>query len=241
MTDDTDEDSHGISSDAREGRLLAELARAKRDDDNGLHADVVAAELLGPYWSYILRIVRWRLHRLGIADQDVEDVSASVFERLALALDNKSQFSKPFKYVVMDNIDWACIDFRRQRHRRRIETLHPPGDLPPASSPRGRKRSSTSGRPQPVGGADEDGPDSDGLAAQARAFGQRIEALQGRDREIVSRRFLAAMSPAEIAQLLGVERGAVDTATHRALRKVLASEELADVSNSRPRPEGEAA
>jgi RNA polymerase sigma factor (sigma-70 family) len=188
-----------------------------------------------------VRIVRWKLHGLDVAEQDIEDVGASVFERLTRALDNKPSFSKPFKYVVLDNIDWACGDFRRQRKRRHAETLKSPDELPAPSSALGRKRNSTSGHRETVPSADEDGPDPHGLAAQARAFGQRIEALHGRDRDIVAGRFFAAMSPMEIAKQLGVERGAVDTATHRALRKVLASEEFADVRNGRSRSEGEAA
>lgn len=244
MTDDMDDDAprKGVQpSDDRDERLLAELARAKQRDDNGLHADLVAAELLKPYWNYILRIARWSLNDLRAPEQDIEDVGASVFERLTRALQNKTRFSKPFKYVVLDNIDWACGDFRRQHKRRRAEMLHSPEELPPASSPLGRKRSSASGRRESVAEADQDGLDSHGLAAQARAFGQRIEALQGRNREIISQRFFAAMSPTEIAERLGVERGAVDTATHRALRKLLASDQLADVRNGRSRPEGEAA
>jgi RNA polymerase sigma factor (sigma-70 family) len=240
MTDSKDDDSPDTSIGARDERLLDLLARAKRDDDNGLHADLVAAELLRPYWKYILRIVRWRLHRLKVAEQDVEDVAACVFERLARALENKPRFSKPFKSVVLDNVDWACGDFRRQHNRRHAETLHSPQELPPARSARGRKRSSASGRREPVAGTDEDGPDGAGLAGQARVFGERIKALEGRDREIVSRRFFEGMPPMEIAQRLGIERGTVDTATHRAVRKVLASEQLADVRNSRSRPEGEA-
>jgi RNA polymerase sigma factor (sigma-70 family) len=240
MTADMDDDSQGTTNKDRDERLLEELARAKRHEDNGPHPDLVAAELLRPYWNYILRIARWRLHDLSIADQDVEDVAASVFERLARALDNKPRFSKPFKYVVLDNIDWACGDFRRQHSRQRTEKLHPSEELPPARSSLGRKRSSASGRRETVAAADDDGPESHGLAAQARAFGQRIESLQSRDREIVSHRFFEGMPPTEIAHELGLERGAVDTATHRALRKVLVSDQLADVRNARSRPEGEA-
>jgi RNA polymerase sigma factor (sigma-70 family) len=241
MTDDTDNDSQGTNNQARDERLLAELERAKRVDDNGLRAGLVAAELLKPYWKYSLRIARWRLHDLGVGEQDVEDVAANVFERLTRALNAKPRFSKPLKYVALDNVDWACSDFRRQHKRRGAETLHSPGELPPASSPLGRKRSSASGRRETIAAVDDDGPDSHGLAAQARAFGERIEALQGRDREIISQRFFAAMSPTEIAEQLGVERGAIDTATHRALRKLLASDQLTDVRNGRSRPEGEAA
>jgi RNA polymerase sigma factor (sigma-70 family) len=238
MTDESDDDAASTNPTGYDEHLLEQLARAKREDDNGLHADLVAAELLGPYWKYILRIVRWRLHDLRPAEHDVEDVAATVFERLARALENKPRFSKPFKFVVLDNVDWACGDFRRQHHRR-PERPHSPEALPSARSPRGRKRSAASGRRETVAVSDDDGPDGDGLAAQARAFRERLDALQGRDREIVSRRFFEGMAPAEIAERLGLGRSALDTATHRALRKVLASDRLTDVRNGRSRPEGE--
>jgi RNA polymerase sigma factor (sigma-70 family) len=244
MADDSDDhstDTHNDRGRDRDGRLLAELRRVAVRDDNGLRTDLIVTELLRPYWAYTMRIVRWQLRDLRVAEQDVEDVTLRVLERMARTLGHKLQFSKPFKYVVLDNIDWACGDFRRQHKRRRAETLYASEDLPPASSPHGRKRSSATGRQETVDPVGDEEPDGPGLSAQARAFGRRIEALHGRDRQIISERFFAGTPPTEIAQQLGIKRGAVDTATHRALRKLLDSDGLADVRNARPRSEGEAA
>jgi RNA polymerase sigma factor (sigma-70 family) len=224
--------------DQREVRLLAQLANAQ---DLGVagkqRVGRLTAELLMPYWAYILRVARWKLHTTGATATDIEDVAGNVVERMVRALENTTQFRKPLKYVVLDNIDWACADFRRQRRRRAAEVLLPPGDMPPPSAGQGRKRSATTGRYELI--ATKDGDEGRGLAAQAKAFRERIDGLSGRDREIVMRRFFAGVAPAEIARELGIGRGALDTATHRALRKLLASEPLADVRDAPERLEGE--
>jgi RNA polymerase sigma factor (sigma-70 family) len=239
MTEDIDaETTSGTGPQARDERLLAQLAAAKELDDGGLRRNAVAAELLAPYWRYILRLVRWRLSDLRVAEDDVEEVAAAVFERLGRALTNKTKFRKPFKYVVLDNIDWACADFRRERRRRSGEALCDPELLAEAGSQVGRKRNSASGQLEALTGADDDDP-GDGLAAQARAFGQRIEGLPERDREILTRRFFAGTPPSEIAQHRGASRESIDTATHRALRKLQASDQLADVRDQRARTEGD--
>ncbi len=240
-SDDSAGPSGKAMTEQREARLLAQLEQARRRDGDELAARRLTAELLAPYWNYTLRIARWKLHGVAATEADVEDVAANVLERMVRALANTTHFTKALKYVVLDNVDWACADFRRQRQRRGAETLCPPDELAPSASPVGRKRSTVSGGRDAIGSGNGEGPDGDGLAAQARTFGGRVAALHGRDREIVTRRFFAAASPAEIARELGMSRGALDTATHRALRKLMASEEMADVRNARGRPEGEAA
>jgi RNA polymerase sigma factor (sigma-70 family) len=237
----TNDSAHTPVVDAQPGRderLLRELSRARSQDDNGLRADVIASELLGPYWNYIQRMVRWRLHDLRPAGQDVEDVAASVFERLARALQNKTRFSKPFQAVVLDNIQWACWDFRRQRQRRRVESLVPPEELPALAAGFARRRSRTGGRPEELVDRNDAGVGPERLASQAQAFAEGIEPLSARDRELLTRRFFQGMPPAEIALRLGLGRGALDTATHRALRKLSAGHGRAAVRNDRPRSEG---
>ena len=221
-SDDSAGPSGKAMTEQREARLLAQLEQARRRDGDELAARRLTAELLAPYWNYTLRIARWKLHGVAATEADVEDVAANVLERMVRALANTTHFTKALKYVVLDNVDWACADFRRQRQRRGAETLCPPDELAPSASPVGRKRSTVSGGRDAIGSGNGEGPDGDGLAAQAR-------------------RFFAAASPAEIARELGMSRGALDTATHRALRKLMASEEMADVRNARGRPEGEAA
>ena len=229
--------------------LLREIAAARQRDDGGLSADLAMTELLGRYSGYIRRVARYELYRLRLrpSDDDLDEVESAVFERLVKALGRKTQFGKPFKYVVADNVEWECKDFARVRWRRAAESTHDPEKLPPAASALGRKRSSEGWRPETMNEGDEDGPDSDGLAAQARAFGARIAGLPDRERTILSQRFLGGMGPQEIAAGLGVHRRVVDTATHRALKKLLGSDEFAaervarDERNARRGSEGEAA
>jgi RNA polymerase sigma factor (sigma-70 family) len=242
--DDSSEDDDGGD---RAAALLRQLALAQQHDDGGLSADLIMAELLGRYSAYIRRIARFRLHRLRPSGHDLDDIESGVFERLVKTLARKTQFGKPFKYVVADNVDWECKDFARARRRRAPESTHAPEKLPPAASPLGRKRSATGTIRDTMHEADEDGPDSDGLAAQARAFGARIAGLPERDRSILTRRFLASMCPEDIADGLDVHRRVVDTATHRALKRLFDSDEFSserqarDVRNARGGSEGEAA
>lgn len=241
--DDASEDD----DDDRDAALLRELAIAQQRDDGGLSAGLVMAELLGRYSGYIRRMVRFRLHRLLLSAHDLEDIESGVFERLIKTLARKTQFGKPFKYLVADNVEWECKDFARVRRRRSPESAHDPGKLPPAASPLGRKRSATGTARETMHEGDEDGPDSGGLAAQARAFAARIVGLPERDRMTLTQRFLASMRTKDIASGLGVHRRVVDTATHRALKKLFDSDEFSNerqtrvVRDARRGSEGEAA
>jgi len=229
------------SSDERDARLLRELAQARAEDASGLRAKLITTEILTPHWGVIRRVARLQLRKhFRPSNDDVDEVAVGVFLRLASALENKQDFGKPFRYVVLDNVQWECIDHRRRYQRRRVEALRPPGSIESTDASLGRKRSVEGSQRDVIREQDDDGPESSGLAAQARAFRTRIESLPERDRTILSKRFLADAPPDEIAEELGLARGALDTATHRALRKALTSDAFEDVRNVRRPPEGEA-
>jgi DNA-directed RNA polymerase specialized sigma24 family protein len=76
-------------------------------------------------------------------------------------------------------------------------------------------------------------PERPTLAEEARELRERIAGLSGRDQRIMADRMLLGLKPEEIARRHGVQRQVVDTATSRALKKLLASDELADVRRAR--------
>jgi DNA-directed RNA polymerase specialized sigma24 family protein len=76
-------------------------------------------------------------------------------------------------------------------------------------------------------------PERPTLADEASALRERIAGLSGRDQRIMAERMLLGLKPEEIAGRHGVHRRVVDTATSRALKKLLASDELSDVRQAR--------
>ncbi|HEX8105793.1 MAG TPA: sigma-70 family RNA polymerase sigma factor [Solirubrobacteraceae bacterium] len=224
----------------RDARLLRRANLARGRADGGLSFDLLLGELLSPWWEPIRRITRWRLHTLHPSETDLSEIAAEVFERLSRAIERNTSFGKPFKYVVADNIEWAAIDYARARKRRASETPHDPAHLPQPPAEAGAKRGE-GGSFDALPGGDGDGPAPDGLAEQARGFAALIAGLGARDRRILSERFMRGTPPEEIAQMLGIERGALDTATHRALRRLAANSQIDGVRKRAPRSEGEAA
>lgn len=233
-TEDAEEDPD------RDARLLRQLHIARGREDGGLSFDLLLGEVLSPWWEPIRRIARWRLHTLRPSEADLSEIAAEVFERLSGAIGRNESFTKPFKYVVADNIEWAAVDYARARKRRAAETPHDPDKLPPPPAQAGARRNdggSLDALPEREG----DGPSPDGLAEQARDFGALIEGLGPRDHRILSERFMRGTPPEEIAQMLGIGRGALDTATHRALRRLSTDPVITLVRKRAPRSEGEAA
>lgn len=227
------------TSDEHDARLLNELAEAVGAGDGGLRVQMLRADLLAYYWPYILRVAELELwNHFPPTKDDVHEVGGAVILRLAGVLERKQKFDKPFGKVVLDNIKWECADHRRRYTRRLKEIPHAVDEVEPVDAALGRKRSVEGGARGPIRQQHDDGPDPTGLPAQARAFGPRIVSLPERDRTILAKRFVADVPPDQIAADLGIRRGAIDTATARALRKAENSDELADVRNRRRRTEG---
>lgn len=235
-TDDSEEDAD------RDAQLLRQLKMTRGRDDGRLTFDLLIGDLLAPWWHPIRRIARWRLHTLRPSETDLNEIATEVLERLSRAVErNAASFSKPFKYVVADNIEWAAVDYARARKRRAREIPHDPGKMPSGPSQAGSKRNSAGSLEALPAAGGGSGPSPDGLAEQARDFGALIESLGPRDQRILSERFLAGTSPEDIAAMLGIGRGAIDTATHRALRCMSTKSPIHGVRQNPPRSEGEAA
>ena len=201
--------------DAEDARLLRRLALAYEQNDapNIRH---LTAELIGGYYVFIRNIARGRLRGAADPHHDAEEVAQDVMRRLALALANKRSFNKPFRQVVLDNIEWQLKDYWKSPTRKDESEPHDPAALPVQQR-----------APEPLPSHVE----------QARDFAARLEGLSERDRMIVVERLYVGRTPEEIAQRLGVSRAACDTASSRAFATLRAADSMTDVRKRRERSE----
>jgi RNA polymerase sigma factor (sigma-70 family) len=201
--------------------LLSQLAQARRHDDGGLRADLLTARLLERHVAAIDQRIRWKTHGWRATADDRAEIANGVLLRLAQTLERKTAFTTAFRYVVAANVDWEVKDVVRRRMRFGAEAPRDVEDLPEVGGAVGRKRGGEGGIADPLPDvAFVGGPDPDGLAEQARDFAHRIEGLPQRDRRILTERFFVGTPIEEIADMLEMSRGAVDTATHRALKRL---------------------
>lgn len=204
--------------------LLSQLAVARRRgaDDGGLRADLLTAELLERHVAAIDQRIRWKTHGWRATADDRAEIANGVLLRLAQTLERKTAFTTAFRYVVAANVDWEVKDVIRRRMRHGAEAPRDVEDLPEVGAAVGRKRGGEGGTadPLPDPARAVAGPDPDALAQQARDFAHRIEGLPQRDRRILTERFFVGTPIEEIADMLEMSRAAVDTATHRALKRL---------------------
>lgn len=199
------EASEDDESDVRDAALMRRLAVARKRPDGALRADLIVAELLARHQPNIRRIVAWRTQSERPSDADIDEIVNTVLITVAEVLEGEVDPGVPFGALVAKNIHWDVIDWVRKRKRRRAtEVSVEAGELPDA--------------------AEWDAPT---LEEEARRLSELIPGLPVRDREIVAQRMLFGLEPKMIAELHGISRGAVDTATSRALKKLADSAELA--------------
>jgi RNA polymerase sigma-70 factor, ECF subfamily len=197
--------------DADDARLLRQLALAHDQGDTQTIRHL-QAQLLGAYRTFIRNIARGRLRGAADPHHDAEEVTQDVMRRLARALANKQSFNKPFRQVVLDNIEWQIKDYWKAPARRDESEPHDLAALP------AQRRA-----PEPLPSLEE----------QARDFAARLEGLSERDRMIVVERLYLGRTPEEIARRLGVSRAACDTAASRAFAKLRAADSMTDVRKRR--------
>lgn len=203
----------GSARDAEDSRLLRQLALAHEQSDSQTIRHLTA-QLLGAYYTFIRNVARGRLRGAADPHHDAEEVAQDVMRRLAHALANKRSFNKPFRQVVLDNIDWQLKDYWKSPARRDDSDPHDLAELP------AQQRA-----PEPLPSP----------AQQARDFAARLDGLPERDRAIVLERLYVGRTPDEIAQRLGVSRAACDTASSRAFAKLRAADSMTDVRKPRQR------
>lgn len=199
MTSDTAEDDQ--DPDARDAALMRQLALARRRPDGALRAELLLCELLARHEPNIRRIVTYRTYSRRPSKADIDEIVNTVMIGVAKALEGDFDPAVPFGALVATNIPWDVIDWVRVRDRRAVEV---PIDETIVPDP-----------------AQAEGPS---LAEEATRLRELIAELPERDREIVAQRMLFGLDPKRIAEIHGITRGAVDTATSRALKKLAASD-----------------
>jgi RNA polymerase sigma factor (sigma-70 family) len=196
-TEPADEDD-----DDRDAALLGQLRLARGRADGGLHADILLAKLIGRYEKDIRKNIEWRAYsqQPSAADIDemVQDVRIGIAKDIEKVLAGKVELGAVIGRKISDHV----AEFARRRARRAGEI----SDEALAT----------------VGACDTQSLEAE--AAELRAF---IAALPERDRVFLSERFFGGLRPDEIARRHGVHRRVVDTATSRALKRLLGSAALA--------------
>jgi RNA polymerase sigma factor (sigma-70 family) len=197
-------DSPGVENDyeaqdIRDRRLLDRIAdaRARGDELGCLRERTAMGELLAPYWFKVRRIVGWRLASISPDPTDVEDISSKVIEHMIKKLKNTTDLGgAPFRVLVFLDAQTHAIDYWRARTRRNSRWSDFGGELPEI-------------------------PAREEVAlVHAEVIAEVIEDLAPRDQRILVERYVAGLTPQEIADGLGVSREVVDTAYSRALAKL---------------------
>lgn len=215
-SDDADDD--------RDAQLMRQLAYARGRPDGALRADLIITELLARHEPNIRRIVAYRTSLPRSSKADIDDLVNTVMIGVAKALEGVVDPDVPFAAIVAKNIRWDVIDWWRTREHRTKEIPSEDIVLP-------------DGDPDIV---------LPSLADEAKRLRELIGSLPEREREILTQRMLFGLSPERIAEIHGMSRGAVDVATHRALKKlraderVLAARDKLRVRDSAGRPERKA-
>lgn len=193
----------GEDPDARDAALLRRLAIARGRPDGALRAELIVCQLLARHEPNIRRIVAYRAYSQRPSKADIDEIVNTVMIGVAKALEGDFDPNMPFGALVAKNIPWDVIDWVRVRERRAGEiSADTVVVLDPAE------------------------PETPSLADEARRLRELIAELPDRDREIVAQRMLFGLDPKRIAEIHGISRGAVDTATSRALKKLAASDAI---------------
>jgi RNA polymerase sigma factor (sigma-70 family) len=190
--------------------LLRQLVLARRRPDGVLREQLIMTRLLSRHVANIRRIVRLRAYSQRPSDADIDEIVGGVLIRVADALSKDVDADSSLRALIAVNIEWEVIDYVRRRRRRACEVHPAVEDFPDPALPE---------RPT--------------LADEASALRERIAGLSGRDQRMMAERMLLGLKPDEIAGRHGVHRQVVDTATSRALKKLLESDELSDVREAR--------
>jgi RNA polymerase sigma factor (sigma-70 family) len=192
-----EDDNEG--QDVRDRRLLDRIADARaRDDEIGcLRERTAMGELLAPYWSEVRRIVGWRLASISPDPTDVEDISSKVIEHIIKKLKKTTDLGgAPLRVIVFLDAQTRAIDYWRARTRRNSRLSDFGGKIPEVPAR------------------------EEVTLAHAEVMAEIIKDLAPRDQRILVERYVAGLTPQEIADGLGVSREVVDTAYSRALAKL---------------------
>jgi RNA polymerase sigma-70 factor (ECF subfamily) len=189
----------------RKQTLLAPFARGQvtptnadsADSDEALAVRGDADSFIQLYRAHLPAVYRYLLARTGNR-QDAEDVTSQVFERVWSSL-SRYRPTAPFKGWLFTIAHRTLVDY--YRHHR--PTTVPLDDLAETLADPGI------------------GPEDHVLLAQkVRRVLQVLATLSLEQQEVISLRFLAELSYAEIARVMGKRESAAKMAAYRALDEI---------------------
>jgi DNA-directed RNA polymerase specialized sigma24 family protein len=188
----------------RDAALLRQLQLARGRHDGALRESVLLAQLIARQEVHIRQLVRWRAHSQQPSAADIDEMLQGVRIGIARDIEKILAGGVTLGAVIGRKVADEAAEFARRRARRAPEVA--PGAALDTMSY-------------------QDGLSLEHEAAELR---ERLAALPERDRIFLSERFFGGLRPDELAARHGVHRRVVDTATSRALRKLLSSDALAD-------------
>ena len=196
---DDDEDDEDDRNDA----LLRQLRLARQRPDGALRADVLLAKLIARQEKHVREAIEWRAYTQQPSVADIDEMVQGVRIGIAKDIDKILAGKVELGAVIGRKISDQTAEFARRRARHAGEI---------------------SDEALLTVGVD-DTPSLEQEAAELRAL---VAELPERDRVFLAERFFGGLRPAQIAERHGVHRRVVDTATSRALPKLLSAEALAD-------------
>lgn len=197
--------------DDRDAALVRQIALARRRPDGALREPLLLGRLLARHEPNIRRMVSWRAHSQQPSKADIDEIVNSVLIGAAEDIDKVLAGQVAFGAVIGRKVEDEVVEWVRRRKRRA-------GDVAIDDK------------------LDELGvEDSPSLVREAEELRARVAELPERDQAFLAERMFGGLRPKQIAERHGVHRRVLDTATSRALKKLLASDALADERDVRDR------
>lgn len=202
--------------DDRDAALLRQLALARGRPDGALREPLVLGQLLARHEGNIRRMVSWRAHSQQPSKADIDEIVNSVLIDIVKAIDKVLAGEVALGAVIGRKVHDEVVEWVRRRKRRAGEV------------------------------ADDDAlrelgtEDGMSLVREAAELKALLSGVSDRDQVFLAERLFGGLRPEQIAERHGVHRRVVDTATSRALKKLLTSDALADERSVRDssRPPG---
>lgn len=172
--------------------------RAADDRSAGWSADEALELLYAAHWRRLVRLAVLLVHDQGSAEEIVQDCFVAVHARWGRLHDP----DRALAYLRQSVVN------RSRSHLRHLAVV--------------RRHAERAAPPDPVAGADHTAHD----AARRRTVLDALRGLPRRQREVLALRYYLDLSEAEIADALGISRGAVKSHASRgsaALRAALGS------------------
>jgi RNA polymerase sigma-70 factor, ECF subfamily len=201
-----DDETPGSAAAGGTGAIRALVRRAAEGDERATH------DLLAHVHPLALRYCRTRLSRLpGDARHFVDDLAQEVCLAVLCALPRYRDQGRPFEAFVFAIASHKVADLQRSAMRGPGSTAVPSEDLPETPD-------------------DSLGPEERALLSSDAEWAKALLAnLPPNQRELVLLRVAVGLTAEETGQVLGMSPGAVRVAQHRALSRLRALAEQAEV------------